>query len=72
MKCRVKHGISTGTGKKKVTIPKGQEGFIKSVMSGELKRLFPELDFKTDGCFYLVDFPEAKDLIIPTRDVEIV
>jgi hypothetical protein len=71
MKCRVKHGISTGSGKNKIVIRKGQEGFIKSIISGDIKRVFPELDFKPDGMYYLVDFPEVKDLIIPTRDVEL-
>jgi len=71
MKCRVKHGISTGTGKNKIIIPKNQTGIIKSIMSGELKTRYPELDFKDGGCFYLIDFPEVKELIVPTRDVEL-
>jgi signal transduction histidine kinase len=71
MKCRVKQGITTGTGKNKVKIPKNQIGIIKSLISGDIKRAFPDLDYKPDGFFYLVDFPEAKDLIIPTRDVDL-
>ena len=71
MRCRVKHGISTGTGKNKVVIPKNQIGTIKSVISGEVKRVFPDLESKSEGQYYLVDFPECKDIIIPTRDVEL-
>ncbi len=72
MKCRVKHGFTTGIGKSKIKVPKGQEGFIKSVVSGELKRLFPDLTQKDGGMYYLVDFPEAKDILVLTREVEIV
>lgn len=71
MKCRVKHGISTVLGKSKVKIPKNQTGFIKSLMSGEMKKKYPELDLKDGQFYYIVDFPEAKDLIISTREVDI-
>jgi len=70
MKCRLKHNISIGSGKNKIVIPKNQTGIIKSIISGDVKRVYPELD-KSEGCFYLVDFPEKKDLIIPTRDADL-
>lgn len=40
-------------------------------MSGEMKKKYPELDLKDGQFYYIVDFPEAKDLIISTREVDI-
>ena len=66
MKCRSKNTIKHG----KIIIPKNQTGKIVSVMSGELKGRYGDV-VKGEGVYYLVDFPEEKEMVVSARDIDL-
>lgn len=70
MNAIAKFPISSGSGKTKILIPKGTQGFIKGVSnSPAIKALFPNLEHKLDGYYYIVKFVGFEDILVSKEQI---
>ncbi len=60
-----KNSLKFGSGKNKIVIAKATVGFVKGISNSQaIRESFPSLEEKSDGWFYIIQFPDVPEVLV--------